>query len=155
MNSEDWKKQDEIIWVKSPKSSTDDLNSLETGILINFEETPFSTIHVFQRNGSEFEYVDSEERISKLEMDEKTKEEWTDSIWFVQPKKESEFQDRIPSEIIIRLIQIFTHKNDIVLDPFAGCGIVGKVAVDLSRRYICIEKNEINYKIACKRINQT
>lgn len=149
----DWKKQEEIIWVKSPKSSVEELNPFENGVFVNFEETPFSTIHVLQRNGSGLEYVDSEERISKLELDEKIKEEWINSVWFVQPTK-SEFQDRVQSEIITRLIQIFTHKNDIVLDPFVGHGTVGKVAADLGRKYICIEKNEINYKIACKRINQ-
>jgi len=154
-NSTSWEKCEEIIWVKSSKSSAENINQIESGILINFEDTPFSTIHVFQRKGSEFEYIDSEERVSKLDVDEKTKEEWSDSVWFVQPKKESKFKERISSEIITRLIQIFTHKHDIVLDPFAGHGTIGKVAVDLSRKYICVEKNEINYKIACKRINQT
>ncbi|MCH9659098.1 site-specific DNA-methyltransferase [archaeon] len=158
MNSEiskDWEKQDEIIWVKSPKASTDKINPLKSGTLINFEETPFSTIHVFQRKGSEFEYVDVEERISKLDINEKTKEEWTDSIWFVQPKQESEFQDRVPSEIIIRFIKIFSHTNEIILDPFAGHGLVGKIAIDLSRKYLCIEKNKNYFNTAYKRINQT
>lgn len=154
-NYDSWEKQEEIIWVKSPKESTKNISPMKSGVLINFEETPFSIIHVFQRKGSEFEYVDSEERISKLDIDEEIKEKWADSIWFVQPKMELEFQDRVTSEIVIRLIQIFTNKKEIVLDPFTGHGIVGKVASELSRKYICIEKNENNYKIAYKRINQT
>ncbi len=153
-NLEDWEKHEEIIWVKSPKSSTESINPMESGILINYEDTPFSTIHIFQRKGSEFEYVDSEERISKIDIDGEVKTEWNDSVWFVQPKKKSEFQDRIPYEIIARLIQIFTYEKDIILDPFAGQGIVCKVATELNRKYICFEKDEKNYKIAHKRISQ-
>ncbi|MCE2507543.1 MAG: site-specific DNA-methyltransferase [Nitrosopumilaceae archaeon] len=147
MDSEDWEKREEIIWVKSPKSSIESINPMENGILINFEDTPFSTVHVLQKTGCEFEYVDGEERISKLDVDDKTKEEWSNSVWFVKPKKESEFQDRIASKIISRLIQIFTYKNNIVLDPFAGHGIVGKITVELSRKYICFEKNEIKIPV--------
>ena len=152
MNSEDWKKEEEIIWVKSPKSSTEGINPIESGILINFEDTPFSTIHILQRKGSEFEYVDGEERTSKLDIDSKTKEEWSDSVWFIQPKKESEFQERIPLEILTRLVKIFSNKNEIVLDPFAGFGSTPIISKSLKRGFFCIDKNEEKINIIKKRL---
>lgn len=141
----DWKKHEEIIWVKSLKSSVKELNHSEKWVFVNFEETPFSTIHILQRNGSEFEYVDSEERISKLDLDKKIEEEWTDSIWFVQPTK-SEFQERTPFEILTRLVQIFSDKNEIILDPFSGFGGTAIVSKKLLRNFLCfdIDKNKIN-----------
>ena len=152
-NSKDWEKQEEIIWVRSSKSSTEDLNSLESGIWINFEETPFSTIHVLQRKGSEFEYVNGEERASKLDIDEKTKEAWSDSVWFVQPKRNKKFRDSLPVEIVTRLIKIFSSEGDLILDPFAEYGLTGVICKNQSRNFICIESDTKKSKIASDRIN--
>lgn len=152
-NLVDWEKHEEIIWTKSSKSSIKSINPFESGILINFEETPFSIIHVFQRNWFEFEYIDIEERVSKLDIDEKTKAEWSDSVWFVQPTKKSEFQERIHSEISTRLIRIFSDENEIILDPFAGFGGISIVSKFLKRCFLCfdIDQKKINYIL--KRIN--
>lgn len=151
-NSENWEKREEIIWVKSSKSSTESLNPMESGILINFEETPFSTIHVFQKSCSEFEYIDSEERVSKLNIDEKIKEEWSDSVWFVQPTKELEFQERIPREILTRLIRIFSNENEIILDPYAGFGGTCIVSKLLKRDFLCLDKNVKKISMIKKRL---
>lgn len=151
-NLDNWEKHEEIIWVKSPKSSAKSINLMDSGILINFEDTPFSTIHVFQRNGSELEYIDSEERISKLDINDKTKEEWSDSIWFIQPNKESEFQARIPLEILTRLIRIFSDKNNIVLDPFSGFGEIAVTCKKFQRCFLCFELKQSKTIQALNRI---
>jgi len=46
------------------------------------------------------------------------------------------FPDKLAEEIITN----FSNEGDIVLDPFAGSGTVGKVAERLKRNYILIEK---------------
>ena len=143
----DWKKHEEIVWIKSPKSSVKDLNPLEREILINFEETPFSTIHILQNIGSEFEYVDSEERISKLDLNERIKEEWADSLWFVQPKKELKYPKRISLEILTRLIRIFSKENEVILDPFTGFGGTVIICKKYNRNFLCLDKDK-------KKINQ-
>lgn len=47
-----------------------------------------------------------------------------------------------PIEVIAKLIEQFSDKNDLVFDPFAGSGVVGATAVLLGRRATVIEQNE-------------
>jgi DNA modification methylase len=47
----------------------------------------------------------------------------------------------LPSELVARIIQLTTHPNDIVLDPFSGSGTVPTVSHLLDRSYIGIELN--------------
>jgi len=46
-----------------------------------------------------------------------------------------------PPEIPVRCIKAGTHKGDTVLDPFAGSGTTGEVALCLERNFIGIELN--------------
>ena len=44
-----------------------------------------------------------------------------------------------PEEIPRRLIQLYTNKNETVLDPFAGSGTTNKVAMELGRKSVAVE----------------
>ena len=47
---------------------------------------------------------------------------------------------RKPPSLIERLMLNHSNEGDIVLDPFAGSGVVAEIANKLNRKYICIEK---------------
>jgi DNA modification methylase len=47
----------------------------------------------------------------------------------------------LPNELVARIIQITTQKNDVVLDPFAGSGTVPTISKLLDRTYIGFELN--------------
>ena len=47
---------------------------------------------------------------------------------------------RKPPSLIERLIRNHTDVNDIILDPFAGSGVVAEVCKRTGRNYICIDK---------------
>lgn len=44
-------------------------------------------------------------------------------------------------ELAERVIRYYSFKREVVLDPFAGIGTVGKAAVKLGRRFVLIELN--------------
>lgn len=46
---------------------------------------------------------------------------------------------RKPPSLIERLIRNHTDEGDLILDPFAGSGVVGCVAESLNRKFICID----------------
>ena len=47
-----------------------------------------------------------------------------------------------PEELLYRIINLFTHKGDLVLDPFGGTMTTGAVAKRCGRNYTMIEREE-------------
>lgn len=60
------------------------------------------------------------------------------------------FTIKIPS----KLMEINTIENDIILDPFMGCGTTARAAKNLKRNFIGIEINPGYCKIAEERLSQ-
>lgn len=58
------------------------------------------------------------------------------SIWRLPPSKNNGFPCSFPVEIPKRMIEAFTDKGDVVLDPFIGSGTTALAAKELGRRYI-------------------
>lgn len=60
-----------------------------------------------------------------------------------------------PSALTSRIIEIFTQKNDLVVDPFMGCGSSVLSAMKLNRKSCGIELNNEFFKITQERIKNT
>lgn len=58
-----------------------------------------------------------------------------------------------PVSILKKMIEIATNTDDIVFDPFMGVGSSGVAALELGRRYIGIEINEVYFEAAKNRID--
>lgn len=56
-------------------------------------------------------------------------------------------------KLMCEILEIHTHKNDIILDPFMGSGTTGVACKTLNRSFIGIEKDAQYYKIAHSRIH--
>jgi site-specific DNA-methyltransferase (adenine-specific) len=80
--------------------------------------------------------------------------EWTKSIWTINPEsaKKVNHPAPFPVELPYRLIQLYSFKDDIILDPFMGSGTTAIAAIKSERKYIGYEINEEYLKIAEKRI---
>lgn len=80
--------------------------------------------------------------------------DWTLSVWDVPPEsaKRVGHPAPFPVEIPRRAIELYTYKNDIVLDPFAGSGATGVAAVRTGRRFICIDNHAPYVDLAQGRI---
>ena len=76
--------------------------------------------------------------------------------YIITPNKssygETEHPTEKPKELIKKLILVNTNENDIILDCFAGSGVVGEVALKLNRKFILIEKDEKWIKVIKDRI---
>lgn len=57
-----------------------------------------------------------------------------------------------PLALMERIVKIFSKKNQLILDCFAGSGTTGVACKKLNRNFICIEKNKEYFKIAKSRI---
>jgi len=150
--NKDWDLDDEIIWVKSSKTSVEGLNKIKNGLMINFDQTPFSKIYALTKKGSKLELETKEEKLNKLKISELKKEEMSDSVWFSQPKKEKNFKDFLTKEIASRLIMLYSNENDLIVDPFAGSCVTALVSKTLGRDYFCMDNNQDNIENAKNRI---
>jgi site-specific DNA-methyltransferase (adenine-specific) len=81
--------------------------------------------------------------------------EWTKSIWTMNPEsaKKVNHPAPFPEELPFRLIQLYSFKNDIILDPFMGSGTTAISALKSYRNFIGYEISEDYKVISEKRIN--
>src|SRR4051812_22582027 len=68
------------------------------------------------------------------------------SVWWhtiVSPtgREKTGYPTQKPKGIVRRMVQASTRPGDWCLDPFAGSGTLGAVAVELGRRYVLIDSN--------------
>ncbi len=66
------------------------------------------------------------------------------NIWRIQPSYDKRHPATFPLEMAEKVIRYYSFKKDVVLDPFAGIGTVGKAATRLGRRFVLIEQDS-NY----------
>ncbi len=80
--------------------------------------------------------------------------EWTKSVWTMNTEsaKKVGHPAPFPVELPYRLIQLYTFKNDVILDPFMGSGSTGIAALNASRHYIGYEIDPDYVKLAEERI---
>lgn len=64
------------------------------------------------------------------------------NIWKIHPAYSKNHPAVFPIELARKVIQYYSFKNDVILDPFAGIGTVGQAAVNLDRRFVLIENNK-------------
>jgi len=57
-----------------------------------------------------------------------------------------------PKRLISHLIKLFSNKNDIILDCFAGSGTLAEAAEELKRRTINIENDKSFFQIMANRL---
>ena len=62
------------------------------------------------------------------------------NIWHIHPSINKKHPASFPDELVRRVIRYYSFIDDLVLDPFAGSGTVGKVALEMNRRFLLIDK---------------
>ena len=82
--------------------------------------------------------------------------EWTKSVWIfpsVSAKKIGH-PAPFPGELPHRLIQLYTYKGEVVLDPFVGSGTTCLAVLQDGRNYVGYDVNKEYIKLAEKRIGK-
>jgi DNA modification methylase len=62
------------------------------------------------------------------------------NIWYIDPSFDKTHSAVFPAELCNRVIKFYSFEGDLVFDPFAGSGTVGKAAVNLKRYFFMTEK---------------
>lgn len=80
--------------------------------------------------------------------------EWTKSIWLMNTEsaKRVGHPAPFPEELPQRLIQLYSFKDDVVLDPFIGSGTTALAALKAGRRYVGYDNDKAYIKLAERRL---
>lgn len=66
----------------------------------------------------------------------------TTNIWKIHPAHSKKHPAIFPDELVEKVIKYYSFAGDVVLDPFAGIGTLGRVAAKLNRKFMLIELNK-------------
>lgn len=75
------------------------------------------------------------------------------NIWKIHPSTNKHHPAVFPDELVRRIIRYYSFKGDMVLDPFGGSGTVGRVAYEMGRRFLLIDKEPSYYELMKKTIS--
>ena len=70
------------------------------------------------------------------------------NVWDIAPSYRRGHPAPFPDELVRRVLRYYSFEGDMVLDPFAGSGTVGRVAAAMGRRFLLIEKRADYYATA-------
>jgi len=139
----------EIIWDKAASASS----STAWGSWQSAANPTLRDIHeyvlVFSKGDYKREKGNKVNTISKEQF-----MEWTKSIWTMNAESARRIGHPapFPEELPYRLIQLYSFKNDIILDPFMGSGTTAISALKSDRKYIGFEISKEYIELAEKRI---
>ncbi len=80
-----------------------------------------------------------------------------EDVWYIKREYwtgDEKTPTKLPAELIEKIIQYSSKKNDIILDPFLGSGQVAFVSKSLGRQYLGFEIVKKYYNFAKKRLDK-
>jgi DNA modification methylase len=72
------------------------------------------------------------------------------NLWQIAPASDPVHPAVFPVELASQVIQLYSYKGDLVFDPFAGRGTVGRAALLLERHFFLTEKEPAYFDYARK-----
>ncbi len=140
----------EVIWNKaasaSPSTAWGSWQSAANPILRDVHEY----ILIFSKGNYKREGKGKTNTITKEQF-----MEWTKSIWTMNAESARRIGHPapFPEELPYRLIQLYSFKGDIILDPFMGSGTTGISALRSDRKFVGYEINADYIQLAERRLN--
>lgn len=66
----------------------------------------------------------------------------TTNVWKIDPTFDKTHTAVFPIELCNRVIKFYSYEGDLVFDPFAGSGTLGRAAINLNRYLFLVDKEE-------------
>lgn len=142
----------EVIWDKAASAST----STAWGSWLSAANPVLRDVHeyilIFSKGSFRRPSDGRESTISREEF-----LEWTKSVWSFPAvsARHVGHPAPFPEELPRRLIQLYSFKGDLVLDPFAGSGTTCLAARNLGRNYVGYEIDPEYHELALKRLSES
>lgn len=140
-----WEFIDDIVWVK-PEASVKNRNAgfLQHRKPLGYKPNAITESLMVYRKKTD-KLIDwnikqySWEKVKRSKVEEKYE---TTNVWQIDPTFDKVHSAVFPKELCDRVIKYYSFVDDLVFDPFAGSGTVGKSAIKLDRNFFLTEKEE-------------
>ena len=76
------------------------------------------------------------------------------NVWHITPGHNKHHPAVFPDELVEKLIRYYSFIDDLVLDPFAGSGTVGRISLLLNRRFLLIDNEPKYFRLMKKEIQK-
>ena len=80
-----------------------------------------------------------------------------EDVWYIKREYwtgDQKTPTKLPAELIKKILEYSSEKNNVVLDPFLGSGQVAVVSKMLGRKYLGFEIVKSYYNFAKKRLDK-
>lgn len=140
-----WEFIDDIVWVK-PEASVKNRNAgfLQHRKPLGYKPNAISEMLMVYRKKTD-RLIDwnihqySWDKVKKSKVQDKYE---TTNIWRIDPTFDKVHSAVFPMELCNRVIKYYSFVDDLIFDPFAGSGTLGRAAANLSRNFFLTEKEE-------------
>ncbi|MFX0126036.1 MAG: DNA methyltransferase, partial [Candidatus Hodarchaeota archaeon] len=75
------------------------------------------------------------------------------NVWKISPASTKDHPAIFPDELVYRILRFYSFIGDIILDPFAGSGTVGKISQQIDRYCFLVEINKNYFNNICSQFN--
>jgi len=75
------------------------------------------------------------------------------NLWKINPETSNKHPASFPEKLVENVIKFYSYENDLVMDPFAGSGTVGKVSADNNRYSFLVDDKPEYIKVMKKRLD--
>lgn len=138
-----WEFIDDIVWVK-PEASVKNRNAgfLQHRKPLGYKPNAISEMLMVYRKKTD-KLIDwnihqySWDKVKKSKVLDKYE---TTNVWRIDPTFDRVHSAVFPMELCDRVIKYYSFVDDLIFDPFAGSGTLGRAAANLNRNFFLTEK---------------
>jgi len=122
-----------------------------------YMERTESTLKRFGTSKIKSGYTENGVRVPSITLDEDSEGVRMDDVWDIGrvPPIKQLFPTQKPLPLLERIINASSNENDVVLDPFCGCGTALVAAEKLKRQWIGIDITILAFNLIAKRLTES
>lgn len=138
-----WEFIDDIVWVK-PEASVKNRNAgfLQHRKPLAYKPNAVTEMLMVYRKKTD-KLIDWNIRQYSWDKVKKSKvlgEYETTNVWYIDPTFDKVHTAVFPTELCNRVIKFYSFVGDLIFDPFAGSGTLGRASLNLNRNFFLTEK---------------
>lgn len=132
---------DEILWIKPEPSVPNRIGGyVQTRKPLSYKPNCITESIMVYRKKCDFlldKNINDYTNYNKFENEEID----TTNCWYISPKANKDHPAVFPEELCRRVLKYYSYEHDVILDPFAGSGTLGKIAKKMNRIPVMCEIN--------------